>query len=345
VAFVVRTKPTNGSHPSPLSHRTMSFSLALAGSVMVTVSFVSLLPESFANDDNNERALLSIQSTLFWERVISFLSGCGLYWLLSKCFPEPVAILNFDDVEQFDANRSLLSSNHKEIEFDLNDVKKQLSKQFSGEPLRIRQFGKETYLKSAALTSQIAQDKDDEKAESSLGFFKRYTAGEDLPTAEAQRAWRVAMLLFVSLLVHNFPEGFAVAASTMHSPKLGLTTALAIALHNIPEGIAIAVPCLAARPDSPWLAFGLASGSGLAEPLGAAVALFFLKQLDPKAKVSSGFCMKNVLSFVAGTMTMVAINELFPEAWRYSKDGKHSLVIGTAIGAVVMIASDAYLDG
>jgi zinc transporter ZupT len=94
---------------------------------------------------------------------------------------------------------------------------------------------------------------------------------------EARRAWRVAMLLFVSLTVHNFPEGLAVAASSLQSARLGWTTTVAIALHNIPEGIAIAIPCLAARPDAPWLAFGLASASGLAEPLGAAVALLVLR--------------------------------------------------------------------
>lgn len=101
--------------------------------------------------------------------------------------------------------------------------------------------------------------------------------------------------------VHNFPEGLAVAASSLHSDKLGWTTTVAIALHNIPEGIAIAIPCMAARPDSPWLAFLLASLSGLAEPLGAAVAVFFLQgEHAGEGWLNQPENLKNVLQTTVG---------------------------------------------
>ena len=66
------------------------------------------------------------------------------------------------------------------------------------------------------------------------------------------------------------------------------------------------VPCIVARPDRPWLAFWLASISGLAEPLGAIVALSLLRhtKLD----------LENILAFVAGVMITVALWELYPEA-------------------------------
>jgi zinc transporter ZupT len=51
--------------------------------------------------------------------------------------------------------------------------------------------------------------------------FRSWTTGEDLGSNEKKKAWRVAVLLFVSLLVHNFPEGLAVAASALESTKLG----------------------------------------------------------------------------------------------------------------------------
>jgi hypothetical protein len=60
-----------------------------------------------------------------------------------------------------------------------------------------------------------------------------YSSGSDLSSPEAPRAWRSAMILFVSLAVHSFPEGSAVAAPTMHPPKLGITTAIAIAFHTL----------------------------------------------------------------------------------------------------------------
>jgi len=178
--------------------------------------------------------------------------------------------------------------------------------------------------------------------------IRKYFSGSDLSSTEERRAWRVVMLLFVSLTAHNFPEGLAVAASTMHSKHLGLTTTLAIALHNIPEGIAISIPCLAARPESPWLAFGLASLSGLAEPFGAAVALYFLRDVEHNNNQNidshSLLSMTNILAFVAGIMIMVAVSELLPEAARHTQNGWGALVAGVVIGAVVMIVTEFYLE-
>ena len=54
-----------------------------------------------------------------------------------------------------------------------------------------------------------------------------------LKKEEQRRSWRVALLLFVSLLAHNFPEGLAVAASAQESPQLGVTVAIGILIHNV----------------------------------------------------------------------------------------------------------------
>ncbi|KAL3927351.1 MAG: hypothetical protein SGARI_005349 [Bacillariaceae sp.] len=175
---------------------------------------------------------------------------------------------------------------------------------------------------------------------------------------QKQRSWRVAMLLFFSLLAHNFPEGLCVAASAKESPQLGVTVAIGIFIHNVPEGIAISVPCIAARPDAPWLAFWLASISGLAEPIGAIVALLVLQNTKLE--------LENVLATVAGVMIMVALMELYPEAIQQLKiqqqaatqqmsnggEGKkqqhlgpsyRSVVWGTLIGMAMMIATEWYL--
>jgi ZIP family zinc transporter len=369
----------------------MSFSLALAASVMVTVSVVSILPESF-QDEREESAeggqagesgvyhMLPMDSAQFWHRIISIAVGCGLYFLLSKCaFPEPNAVLNLEDpllVSAVDAPSSL------EEDADIPLAGKSKSPQEdgggggSGSKNKGRLRRKESATRrvsfqgmdddvetSASFESRAALLDDSDKPDSSeksigrkgrswwsLEGLLQCSSGKDLQSTEARRAWRVAMLLFVSIAVHNFPEGLAVAASTLHSPKLGWTTATAIALHNIPEGIAIAVPCLAARPDAPWLAFGLASLSGLAEPLGAAVALAVIRLArnndgSSADDANSFWGMNNILAFVSGVMIMVAVTELFPEALRHDQDGRWPLIGGTVCGVVVMIGSDMILQG
>lgn len=56
-----------------------------------------------------------------------------------------------------------------------------------------------------------------------------------------------AYLVAFGLILHDFPEGFAMANSYVASPSSGVLVALAIALHNIPEEFAMAAPAVALR--------------------------------------------------------------------------------------------------
>ncbi|GKY99233.1 hypothetical protein MPSEU_000878600 [Mayamaea pseudoterrestris] len=353
------------SEKRPMSSKTLSFSLALAGSVMVTVSVVSLLPESFLDQSTHE--FLSIYTFDFWKRTAAVAAGCAFYYMLNKSFPEPEAILGFDShgshaVGDGDDNETLKSPSTLEIVpltspeqsrlFKKTSLQRQTSHnsksslQTRETKVRIRSC-KESFDENEDSSDAHYRNEDIRKTMSN-SCWKTFVQGRDLNNIEARRSWRVAMLLFVSLIVHNFPEGVAVGATAMHSQHLGITTAIAIALHNIPEGVAIAVPCLAARPNAPWLAFLLASASGLAEPLGAAVAMLFLSpsnQEDSNTINGDIISMGIVLSFVAGVMVTVALMELFPESLRRSTDGKMPFFLGIVAGAVIMIGSDVYLVG
>jgi ZIP family zinc transporter len=124
--------------------------------------------------------------------------------------------------------------------------------------------------------------------------------------AEA-RARRSAYLVAFGLILHDVPEGFALANAYVASPATGVVTALAIALHNVPEEFAMALPAATLR--SRRMLFGVALLSALAEPLGAVVGLAAVEVLP---SLNGSF-----LAFAAGAMLFVSIHELVPMARRY----------------------------
>ena len=390
-----RTSDTKGRSGPVVPPSTMCFSLALAGSVMITVSVVSIIPECMREEVDEDPApegyrMIKLWSTKFLYRILFHAIGYILYFLLAKfAFPEPDEILGFthqplQDKDQ-NGNESgeeiaLLDHPSRQITSagsntsNTSDVEENRAVPTSSKKTaRNRRMDKGVVLSNSSISFDAAdadstnkaidrdsssthasnhttidntEDDGNDKDKKPQDFFRslsRYSSGADLDTQESRRAWRVAMLLFVSLTVHNFPEGLAVAASAMESKELGIKVMIGIMVHNIPEGVSIAVPCLAARPDSPWLAFWLSAFSGLAEPFGAFVALFALRNIDNRGEASEIINMENVLAFVAGIMIMVALAELFPEAKRHTKEGYFYFWAGTIAGIVLMLATELYL--
>jgi len=143
------------------------------------------------------------------------------------------------------------------------------------------------------------------------------------------RQWRLAAIMMLALTAHNFPEGLAVGVSSLQSEHLGLVVMAAIAVHNIPEGIAIAMPVLDATGNR-WRAMQMATLSGLAEPLGALVAMIFL---PPTALQGAG--MTIMLCIVGGIMTSVALIELLPEA--LAQQQLWSTIAGLVSGCAIML--------
>jgi len=151
---------------------------------------------------------------------------------------------------------------------------------------------------------------------------------DDVKDRAAKRK-RLALVMMMALTAHNFPEGIAVAVSSLESKHLGLVVMIAIAVHNIPEGIAIAVPVLDATRNH-WKAVMMASLSGLAEPVGALMALTVLPR-----SMTTGEAMENLLSFVGGIMSAVALLELLPEA--YVQNRPHAMYLGLLTGILLMM--------
>ena len=163
--------------------------------------------------------------------------------------------------------------------------------------------------------------------------------GTDKPEGPRAKLSRTAMLA-LAVTIHNLPEGMAVgvvfAGAEQGAAHLTLASAVAvslgIAIQNIPEGAIISMPMRAAG-NSRWRSFLIGSLSGAVEPLGGLAVVLLASLLTP--------VLPYMLSFAAGAMFYVVIEELIPEA----SSGKHSNLstIGFAIGFVLMMVLDVVM--
>ena len=114
----------------------------------------------------------------------------------------------------------------------------------------------------------------------------------------------------------------------LSDPTLGISIAVAVAIHNIPEGLAVSAPIYYAT-ESRKKAFVLSFLSGLAEPIGAIIGYFLLKQFF------NDLTFGLVFASVAGIMVYISLDELLPTAEEY---GEHHLAIGGLIAGMLVMA-------
>lgn len=151
---------------------------------------------------------------------------------------------------------------------------------------------------------------------------------------------RTTMLLF-AVTLHNIPEGMAIGVvyggiqngNESISCASALALSIGIAIQNIPEGAIISMPLKVAGFHK-GKAFLCGMLSGIVEPIGAFVMIFAASALFP--------AMPYLLSFAAGAMIYVVIEELVPS----TAAGEHS-DIGTlffSLGFSLMMALDVALS-
>lgn len=147
--------------------------------------------------------------------------------------------------------------------------------------------------------------------------------------------------LALAVTIHNLPEGMAVgvvvgAAISGDAQMLNAAGALAVAIgmavQNVPEGAIVAMPMRAAG-NSRLRSFLIGSLSGAVEPIGAIAVICLTSVLGP--------ALPYLLSFAAGAMLYVVVEELIPEC----SEGDHSnlATIGFAIGFALMMVLDVVL--
>lgn len=150
---------------------------------------------------------------------------------------------------------------------------------------------------------------------------------------------KTTMMVF-AVTLHNIPEGMAVGV-TFAGAILGntgitmagaLALAIGIAIQNFPEGAIISMPLKSEGVSKPR-AFLYGAISGIVEPIAAIITILLTEAVVP--------ILPYLLSFAAGAMIYVVVEELIPE----SQAGEHSNIgtIGVAIGFVIMMILDVAL--
>lgn len=147
-------------------------------------------------------------------------------------------------------------------------------------------------------------------------------------------------MLVLAVTLHNLPEGMAVgvvfagaiAGNSGITMAGAIALAIGIAIQNFPEGAIISMPLKSEGVSKPR-AFIYGMLSGIVEPIGAVITILLTSIVTP--------VLPYILSFAAGAMIYVVVEELIPE----SQSGDHSNIgtIGVAIGFTIMMILDVAL--
>lgn len=151
---------------------------------------------------------------------------------------------------------------------------------------------------------------------------------------------RIILLIF-SITLHNIPEGMAIGVafgSLAYSPAGATITnscmlALGIGLQNFPEGAAVSLP-LRREGFKRNKAFLYASLSGIVEPISAVIGSLLVIKIK--------YLLPYLLSFAAGAMIYVVIEELIPES--QTNERKSLMSLFTLIGFSIMMILDVGLS-
>ena len=147
-------------------------------------------------------------------------------------------------------------------------------------------------------------------------------------------------MLITSITLHNIPEGLAVgvAFGSLYYGLDGATIssawmlALGIGIQNFPEGMAVSIP-LRREGYSRSKSFFYGQLSGIVEPISGFLGALLVMKVR--------FILPYLLSFAAGAMIYVVVEELIPESQTNKK--KDLMAFFTLIGFIVMMIMDIAL--
>ncbi|HBZ66187.1 MAG TPA: ZIP family metal transporter [Bacteroidales bacterium] len=153
-------------------------------------------------------------------------------------------------------------------------------------------------------------------------------------------SWQRSVLLVLAITLHNIPEGLAVGVAfgaLANNPDSGMLAgaialAVGIGLQNFPEGAAVSIP-LRREGFSRWKAFNYGQLSGIVEPIAGLFGAYLVLSITP--------LLPYALSFAAGAMIFVVVEELIPE----SQTGNETdlSTVGAMLGFATMMLLDVAL--
>lgn len=152
--------------------------------------------------------------------------------------------------------------------------------------------------------------------------------------------WHRSVLLIMAITLHNIPEGLAVGVAFgavgagLENASLAGAVALAIGigLQNFPEGLAVSMP-LRREGFSRRKAFWYGQMSGIVEPIAGVLGALLVIYMHP--------ILPYALSFAAGAMIFVVVEEVIPES--HNSGNTDLATMGTMIGFTVMMILDVAL--
>ena len=165
--------------------------------------------------------------------------------------------------------------------------------------------------------------------------------GLSIENAEGiKTSWQRSVLLVLAITLHNIPEGLAVgvAFGTLASdPQPGIlgaaiALALGIGLQNFPEGAAVSIP-LRREKFTRLKAFWYGQLSGIVEPIAGVIGAYLVLVMKP--------LLPYALSFAAGAMIFVVVEELIPES--QTGNETHMSTMGAMAGFATMMLLDVAL--
>ena len=161
-----------------------------------------------------------------------------------------------------------------------------------------------------------------------LGIGFMFLIEKLIPTPDSNDLLKKNML-FLSVSLHNLPEGMAVGVlyaavlrdNAPHILSAAFALSLGIAIQNFPEGAIISMP-LYQQGMKKRTAFLLGALSGIIEPIGALITILAISLVLP--------ILPGLLGFAAGAMIFAVLKELMPSITEKGKDdvGTISFVVG-----------------